>query len=132
MRDRREGRPTANRAALNSATDGDENTLTSLTPENAIRVTGVVQVDLSTNLDKDGWRESHRDRWDLWPALEYAPYGATVRVHVGSRRTVTPEALTRLREHAHRLHYEVTGDPRAVQVWVDALRSGRIGPWESM
>jgi len=82
-------------------------------------ITGTVRVDLT---DVDPTRQRHRAA-----AVEAAPDGARVVVVVAAL-TVEPATARLLRDHAHRLSIDVQGQPRAVQRWVDALRTGDVLP----
>jgi hypothetical protein len=77
-------------------------------------VSGTVRLDLT---DVPSQKQRHRVA-----ALGEAPTGCRVVVIVGPL-AVNPDAARIIRDHAHRLHLDVQGEPYAVRRWVEALRS---------
>jgi hypothetical protein len=81
-------------------------------------VTGAVEIDIR----EAGYDAYDRQRLDV---LDLCPDAAHVRVKVGDRLYVSPDAARWLHKHASRLHIEVVGDdPGTVQRFVEAARTG--------
>jgi len=87
-------------------------------------LTGSAYVDL-TAVGRD------RQRQRLAAVLGIAPKGCRVVVLVG-QLAPEPEAIDVLRHHEPRLLIDITGDPRAVRLWLSGLRDGLPGDIEAL
>lgn len=72
-------------------------------------------------------RDSRPNDRRVVSAMYAVPNGTRVILFVGSRRFADPETVHQLRQYVTTHHFDVQGEPDAVESWVAALRGDEFG-----